>query len=256
MEENTVDAAVPSNEDDISTESTTSMETNTVEDAVRSNEYEVVRQKKRRGGKSADLTFWQSFTDDPDSHKAKSALCKHCRCRINHDKKLQHAMKHLNACRVFCNIMNSTEVDDHPLWYSLLASYHGKKRPKIFAGGQVVLSSTATTSSPASRSSIASSLTRTSYSMKDHFLPKLNAATQDRFDEAMVMNYYVTGTSFSRIEDEHLAAAIKILCSDAQLPSRRKLSGPLLQKAYSAMKKRVDKHLQNDRNVVCLTTDG
>jgi hypothetical protein len=42
--------------------------------------------KRARGSNISN--FWQYFTDDPEPHKMESAVCKHCRTRFNHHKKV------------------------------------------------------------------------------------------------------------------------------------------------------------------------
>jgi hypothetical protein len=180
--------------------------------------------------------FWQYFTDDPEPHKMKSAVCKHCHTRFNHHKKSEQAIKHLNACHGFRKEMNGMEIADRPDWYT-----PNKKRVK-----------SSTNSNATSTSSIAASLVQTS--IKDQLLPKLDAYTKTKFEEAIAMHYFITGTSFQRIEEENLSIAIRILRPDAVLPTRKKLAGQLLEKAYSSLKNKVDAHLEN--GAVCLITDG
>ena len=191
--------------------------------------------KRARGRNVA--SFWQYFTDDPEPHKLKSAVCKHCRTRFNHHKKSEQAMKHLNACHAFRKAMNGIEIIDRPDWYTL-----NKKRSK--------LSVNSSSSTPSS--SKASSLAQTS--MKDHLLPKLDAYTKAKFEQAIAMHYFTTGTSFQRINEENLAIAVKTLRPDAVLPSRKKLAGQLLEKAYTDLKEKVDAHLEN--GTVCLISDA
>jgi hypothetical protein len=40
-------------------------------------------------------------------------------------------------------------------------------------------------------------------------LPKLDSYTKTKFEEAIAMHYFVTGTSFQRFEEENLAIAIR-----------------------------------------------
>lgn len=96
--------------------------------------------------------------------------------------------------------------------------------------------STSTTVSSSSRAS--SAVTCTS-SIKDHLLPKMDATSKAKLEQAIAMHYYLTTSSFQQIEEENLAIALKTLrTDDVVLPSRKKLAGPLLEKAYTDLTKR------------------
>jgi hypothetical protein len=166
---------------------------------------------KRARGRNIS-NFGQYFTDDPKPHTMKSALCKHCCARFNHHKKSEQAMKHLNACHEFRKEMNGMEIADRPDW-----STPNKKR---------VASSTNSNATPTS--SIAASLVQTS--IKDKLLPKLDAYSKSKIEQAVAMYYFITGISFQRIEEENLAIAIRTLRPDAVLPNRKTLAGQLLEK--------------------------
>jgi hypothetical protein len=90
-------------------------------------------------------------------------------------------------------------------------------------------------------------------SIKDYLLPKLTKAAQANFEQCIAMHYYITGTSFIHVEEEHLAMAMKILRPDAQLPKRKKMGDSLLKTSFKGLKVKVDVHLTN--TTVCLTTD-
>ncbi|KAI2498263.1 transposase [Fragilaria crotonensis] len=204
-----------------------------------------------RGGRAAVMSFWQYFTDETEPHKLKSAVCKHCRTKFNHHKKSEQAMQHLNACHAFRKEMNGIEMDDRPEWY--ITSKMKNKRAKLSRTLDNYETTSPTVASTSSKA--VSSMTQTS-SIKDHLLPKINALTKERFEQAISMHYYVTGASFKRIEEPNLAAAMKMLRPDAVLPNRKKLAGPLLDKAFAVLKTKVNKHLEHAGTVVCLTTDG
>jgi hypothetical protein len=67
-------------------------------------------------------------------------------------------------------------------------------------------------------------------------LPKLSGSSIAKFEGAIATQYYVTGTSFARIEENNLLAALKVLSPDIELPSRKKLAGPLLEKSFMTVK--------------------
>ena len=191
----------------------------------------MIAERSAKGGRGAPTAFWQFFADDVEPHKSKSAICKHCRTRFNHHKKSEQAMQHFNSCPAFCKAMNGMEIDDRPDWYN---TFKMKKRARLSetmrGAGSTAGFHTPNYASPASISSnMTSSATRRTSSIKDHLLPKMNASTKERFEQAIAMHYYTTGTSFKRIEEPNLAVAIKILRPDAVRPNRKKLAGPLLE---------------------------
>ena len=55
----------------------------------------------------------------------------------------------------------------------------------------------------------------------------------------MALHYYVTGTSFARIEQSDLLNALQILRADVTLPSRKDLAGKLLDDCYNDLKSKV-----------------
>jgi Protein of unknown function (DUF 659)/hAT family C-terminal dimerisation region len=91
--------------------------------------------------------------------------------------------------------------------------------------------------------------------MKDFIPPAMTAHAKAEFHKSLAMHFYMTGHSFYRMEEMHLIQALKQLRPDVTLPSRRDLSGKLLQHAYKEVKKKVDGWL--DRGAYgSLTTDG
>ena len=57
-------------------------------------------------------------------------------------------------------------------------------------------------------------------------IPKLTAAEHERIKKNVAIHFYVTGTSFQRVEDPHLLKAFQVCRPDASLPTRKELSGP------------------------------
>jgi hypothetical protein len=71
----------------------------------------------------------------------------------------------------------------------------------------------------------------------------------------MAMYYYATGKPFQRIENCHLAQAIKVLRPDHNLlPNRKNLAQGLLEKCYRSLKAKVDARLEHTS--LYLITDG
>ncbi|KAE8907400.1 hypothetical protein PF003_g8620 [Phytophthora fragariae] len=70
------------------------------------------------------------------------------------------------------------------------------------------------------------------------------------------MHYYVTATSFQRIEDPHLQRAFDICRPGVKLPCRQKLSDELLDACFSEVQEAVDGFLQTPTTHLCVTSDG
>jgi hypothetical protein len=69
------------------------------------------------------------------------------------------------------------------------------------------------------------------------------------------MQYYTTGSSFQRVEDVHLIAAIKTLRpDDGLLPNRRQLATSLLDACHEDVKTKVAKGMIGATS--CLISDG
>ena len=70
------------------------------------------------------------------------------------------------------------------------------------------------------------------------------------------MFFYVTGASFERIEQPHLAKALEILRPDVKLPNQRNLTDNLLDECYREMKTTIDKKLTEDEIQLWITSDS
>ncbi|KAH6572359.1 hypothetical protein BASA60_006673 [Batrachochytrium salamandrivorans] len=77
-----------------------------------------------------------------------------------------------------------------------------------------------------------------------------------KIEEALAMHYYLTGTAFSRIEEENLLSAFRICQPDIVLPDRKKLGGALLDSCYTKVKSVVDNHIEEMKLNACLTSDA
>jgi hypothetical protein len=64
------------------------------------------------------------------------------------------------------------------------------------------------------------------------------------------MHYYITATSFSRVEEEHFLKAFHICRPDVVLPDRKKLGG------NNHVKSLVNKKLEKVQANFCITTDA
>ncbi|MEN9524168.1 MAG: hypothetical protein RL536_237 [Candidatus Parcubacteria bacterium] len=183
----------------------------------------------KRGRKRTDL--WQWFTETEGAHLLKEALCKHCNKNVKYHRKSELVKAHLLSCKKFQSAMQLLAVENRPLWF---IEEPNKKQ-------QLSLSSTN------SRQTF----------IQQYALPPLSTKAKAEFQEKMAMHYYITGSSFQRIEDPILQEAIACLRPDRDiLPSRKKLAGPLLEKCYESVKATCDQYLRQPSTYVCLATDG
>jgi hypothetical protein len=85
----------------------------------------------------------------------------------------------------------------------------------------------------------------------------VDSVTRKKFQKTMAYHYFVTGTSFQRIEDSLLGDAIRILRpDDGLLPNRQKLGGDLLEECYRELSKKDNMYLTTVSAGICLITDG
>ncbi|KAI9906546.1 hypothetical protein PsorP6_004614 [Peronosclerospora sorghi] len=61
-------------------------------------------------------------------------------------------------------------------------------------------------------------------SIKAFTLPRLKGSEQKMIENNLAIYYYITGSSFQKIEEQHLIEAFKIARPDVQLPSRKQLA--------------------------------
>ncbi|KAH9275086.1 hypothetical protein BASA83_002309 [Batrachochytrium salamandrivorans] len=93
-------------------------------------------------------------------------------------------------------------------------------------------------------------------SILQYTLPKLMKRDLTKIEEVLAMHYYLTGTAFSRIEEENLLSAFRICRPDIVLPDRKKLGGALLDSCYAKVKSVVDNHIEEMKLNACLTSDA
>ena len=68
--------------------------------------------------------------------------------------------------------------------------------------------------------------------MRNYLIPPMTAIEQKAFQDAFAMHYFMTATSFYRLEDVHLMTALKKLRPDVKIPTRRGMTGKHLMKTY------------------------
>ena len=193
---------------------------------------------RRRSVGRQSHTVWSDFSTDTDAHRKRQLQCMHCSSTVTVHKKVDYAKSHLMKCKDFKKEMMSMDPADRPEWYAEeVQAAASAKRAKAAP----------------SESSGMSSVRQ--ISIHDFAVPKISKSLQDKVDNAMAMHYYITGSSFARIEEPHLLMAFQALRPDVKLPTRKKLAGPLLDRMYSRLKYYVDLELDSASSV-CLTTDG
>jgi Protein of unknown function (DUF 659) len=189
--------------------------------------------RKKLGRQSSSL--WELFTRDDNPHQHKSVVCKHCRIVVNYHKQSEYAQSHLNKCQQFRKLMNGMEQDERPGW-----SAPNKKAESL---------------APSAATSSTSLVVSRQGSMKEFAIPPVSKQEKYRFQQNMALHYYNTGTSFQRVADVHLKAAIKALRPDDNLlPNRRQLSSSLLDSCHEGLQAKVDKRVNGA--TACLTTDA
>jgi hypothetical protein len=180
---------------------------------------------KKRGGRVMS-GIWALFTDNDNPQTFRSPTCKHCKQGVVHHKKSEIAKRHLQKCKSFQSYMMTLDFRERPEWFN-------SKRAS-------------TNSSVSGQRSIS-----------EFLLPQVSPKTKKKFHERIALHYYLTGTSFQRIEEPTLASALQLLRPDhGLLPSRKSLAGVLLDKAFERVKKESELSLSDKAIYFCLATDG
>jgi hypothetical protein len=134
---------------------------------------------------------WQYLTPDADPCKNNLSMCKHCSIRINHHKKREVAISHLNRCGTFRHLMNGRDFAERP------TVYESNKTAKRAGAPSLV-----------SKAPSKNSIVGDQSSIRSFALLKVDSVTRKKFQKTMAYHYFVTGTSFQRIEDRLLGDAI------------------------------------------------
>ncbi len=77
--------------------------------------------------------------------------------------------------------------------------------------------------------------------MHDFLIPQMSSVDHASFQDDMVMHYYMTGSAFERMQETHLLQAMRKLCPDVRMPTRKELCGRLLNKAPKKVAAKVEK---------------
>ncbi|KAH9245351.1 hypothetical protein BASA81_017180 [Batrachochytrium salamandrivorans] len=159
---------------------------------------EAVIQTTKRGKPISSI--WNLFTDAIDAHQVSSGnncICKHCKQSVRHHNKTMSVQTHLKKCKPFMLLMKDTAVADRPEWWS------NKKL----------------TSALNSISHKVPARDSTQTSITNYAAPKLTKGQLATLHETIAMHYFCTGTSFQRIEEQHLLKAFQVVNPSVTLPN-------------------------------------
>ena len=224
---------------------------------------------------------WKYLSSEPGQHLAVQTKCMTCGRWVRHHKKSEKVKAHLNQCKPFLSAVRggTLKIGNHdkgvvlPGWIVLRDARGGKKRrasstpspllPKrtalqIPATTRASASYDATNTTPSStgsrRQQINKKMKRTS-TMRDYLIPPMTALDQAAFQDEIAMHFFMTATSFYRLEEIHLLQALRKLRPDVKLPTRKDMSGKQLTKAYKRVKTKVDNWMKRD-HFACITSDA
>jgi hypothetical protein len=153
------------------------------------------------GGKRArqlenNAKIWEYLGVNKGDNK-KYPVCVHCAKSVNVHNKIDRVTAHLKSCTYFHKSLSDVPKDEWPDFISI-------KKVTLHEASSV----------------------------KKFVLPKLSAADRHRFYIKLAKFFYVTGTPFDRVENKYLLEALQVLRPDVDVPSRKALSGPMLEEAY------------------------
>lgn len=188
---------------------------------------------KKRAGRHTS-TLWELFTEDVDPQRQASSTCRHCHKSIVYHKKSERVKDHLLKCTEFAKSMMEMDEDSRPLWFKQSLSNKKLKSGHSFSSGR--------------------SLSQTS--MKEFCLPPLKQSELKKIENSLAMHFYITGTSFQRVEEKHLLDAFKVARPDVELPNRRILAGRALESTYEKVRIASEKALQVSNRIGCIISDA
>ncbi|KAH9123427.1 hypothetical protein LEN26_008760 [Aphanomyces euteiches] len=178
------------------------------------------RPRGKPGRKVAD--DWFILTADSQAHLQRTVTCVNCKKPVKTFKKVANLHRHLRKFPPFCKYMASTDPSTRPAWFmktkTRRSTQDSMQQPTI----------------------------------QQHLVPPLSVADKKRFAKNLAMHYYMTGTSFARVEEKYLHEALSILRPDVAVPLRKDLSGYLLDTAYANATKQVKMYL-NALAVQCVS---
>ena len=160
-------------------------------------EIKSVSKSKKCVGRPVD-EFWQSLINNLEPWKLKAAVCMPCDNKVNYHKKIEQAKAHLQKTSLsFRNKMMAKEVMEHPSWYQ---SVRRSKLTTPTAKGV----NKANVWSKSSKLSAAAASHFEQSSIKQYTLPKMTKQVKGKLEENLALHHYNTGSSFQKINQEHL----------------------------------------------------
>jgi hypothetical protein len=158
---------------------------------------------------------WEYLTDNINPHLTSQSKCKALNLIVKHHKKTGKVKSHLNNCNSFMRSLADVHVKDLPS----RSSFH-KQIILVVSKTPLVENFQACSSQFKSAKNERWVTSRvSSQDIRSFALPNLTKNDLGAFHELLAMHFYMTRTSFARIEESHLLAAIQKLRPDVTLPS-------------------------------------
>ncbi|KAI2504912.1 transposase [Fragilaria crotonensis] len=215
---------------------------------------------------------WKYLSTMDGQHLVIEMKCMKCGTMVRHHRKSEKVKAHLNRCRPFLNSLRVAGLFDADIPHWVILKNDGrKKNDKVLQiSKNMLLASPDTTSTPGASTAYttATAATRTpstttaskkpsgaTRTMHDYLIPPLTPINQAAFQEEIAMYFYMCAMPFSRMEEPHLLRSLQKLRPDVKLPSRKDLSGRLLQSVHKKVKSKVDAWLKRD-HFACVISDA
>ena len=152
--------------------------------------------KKCAGRHTSSL--WELFTEDVDPQCQTCSTCRNCYQSVVYHKKSERVKDHLIKCPMFTKSMMEMDEDSRPIWFNEALSNMKLKPRQSFSSSVQSLSQA---------------------SMKQFCLPHPKQSELKQIEDSLAMHFYITGTSFQRVEEKHLLFAFKVARPDVELHS-------------------------------------
>lgn len=153
-----------------------------------------------------------------------TVTCRYCAAKVSSHRHLDRAKEHLANCE--------------PYLQHLKANFQPEEWPEFI---------------DAQRTQAVKR--RNQPSLLKYAIPKPSTEDQNIFQESIAMFFYTSGSAFYRAENEYLDKAIQKIRPGARLPTRRDLSGSLLEICYNNVQAKVMTEMEASKNYFTLTTD-
>jgi len=187
---------------------------------------------KRKSGRAPDEA-WALISNAENASNLKSIKCDHCGSTLN-TPKIERVKDHLRKCEPFKRKYKKDDINTPDWVYSKCAKSAG-------------VSSNSASLAGSNQSRITA-----------HFNKKLSKSEMEKFNYYLAMHFYLSGTSFSRVEEPFLRKALEVLRPGSDGPTRQNLAGPLLDVCYERVLREVTSYLKSlpKTHYACLTTDA